>query len=377
MSAPLTIKYVIPPIPVEVVSKSKDEKLMQDFIVTEEEDIVSPSLPYMDSSIIDLQRLLDSDEDELKKLELYLTTWGAFQLVNHGIESSKLDQVLQVIKDFFSLPLEEKEKYGRSKGGLKGWNYDSIQGWGTDKMAENHAFNWTDRIILTVIPPHLRNPNFWPDEDVPLFSKVILDYAEDVAKLRDIVLRAVSKILKLPENNLITKYAAEGIAVARINWYPPSPYPDRIIGARTHSDSNIVTILLPDQDVEALQMEKDEQWFKVPIIPHALIVNASDMLEMMSNGKVKSSVHRVVTNTENERVSIAFACGPQRNSVIEPLEELISEEEPRRYPTLLNSSNYTADFFARGKILVKEIRKHGPSVVQKEEPSNDTMKSSC
>ncbi|KAK9735072.1 hypothetical protein RND81_04G182100 [Saponaria officinalis] len=269
----------MPPFPVEVVSKSRDEKLIQAYMV-DEKDKVSPSLPYMDSNIIDLQRLLDSDKDELKKMELYLTTWGVFQLVNHGIESSKLEQVIKVVKDFFSLPIEEKEKYGRSKDGIKGWKYDLMQGWGNDKMAENQAFNWNDRIILNVFPPHLRNPKFWPDESVPLFSKVFLEYAEEMSKTRDIVLRAVSKILNLPENNLITKLAEEGFMATRINWFAPCPYPDRIIGARTHSDSNIITILLPDQDVEALQFEKDGQWFKLPIIPHALIVNTSDMLEV-------------------------------------------------------------------------------------------------
>ncbi|KAK9735067.1 hypothetical protein RND81_04G181600 [Saponaria officinalis] len=364
MAAPLTMKFVIPPFPVEVVSKSKDEKLLQAYMV-DEKDRVSPSLPYMDPNIIDLQRLLDSDEDELKKMELYLNTWGSFQLVNHGIESSKLEQVIKVVKDFFSLPIEEKEKYGPRDG------LNVMQGWGNDKVAENQPFNWNDRIILNVFPSHLRNPKFWPDESVPLFSKVFLEYGEEMKKTRDILLRVISKILNLPENNLITKLAEEGYMATRINWFAPCPYPDRIIGTRRHCDFNIITILLLDQDVEALQFEKDGQWFKLPIIPHALVINTSDMLEIMSNGKVKSAVHRAVTNSEKERVSIAFASGPQPNSVIGPVEELISEENPRRYPSLLNSSNVSFDFFARGKLMLEEVRKHGPNLVQQHAPGND------
>ncbi|KAK9735068.1 hypothetical protein RND81_04G181700 [Saponaria officinalis] len=91
----------------------------------------------------------------------------------------------------------------------------------------------------------------------------------------------------------------------------------------------------------------------------------------MSNGKVKSGIHRVVTNSEKERVSIVFASGPPPNSVIGPVEELISEENPRRYPSLLNSSNVSADFFARGKLLMDEIRKNGLNAVLQDAPSND------
>ncbi|KAH0850897.1 hypothetical protein HID58_095149 [Brassica napus] len=65
----------------------------------------------------------------------------------------------------------------------------------------------------------------------------------------------------------------------RFNLYPPCPRPDKVIGVKPHADGSAFTLLLPDKDI-------------------------------MSNGIYKSPVHRVVTNREKERISVATFCVP-------------------------------------------------------------------
>ncbi|KAL9232353.1 hypothetical protein vseg_007476 [Gypsophila vaccaria] len=358
----LTMKFAIPASPVEVVSKVNDQNTLEKYIVKPHER-VSFSLPYMDAAIVDFKLLLESEE-ELKKFESLLSSWGAIQLVNHGIEDSTLDQLLEVTKEFFQLPLEEKRKYARSCG--EEWTFDKMQGWGNDRMGEGHAFSWNDRLLLLVHPPTERNTKLWPNESIPKFREVIDKYLDGMIKVRETLFKALTKMLNLPEDNLMCKYAKEGFLVGKFNYYPTAPYPDRILGARPHTDSNLFTILLQDKEVEGLHIEKDDKWYKVPIVPNALVVNTSDMLELLTNGGVKSPVHRVVTDTERERISIVIGMAPPGNSEIGPLKELIDENRPKLYPTLKNSSSWTADFYAQGKILVKEIRKFGPNIIQQQ-----------
>jgi hypothetical protein len=56
--------------------------------------------------------------------------------------------------------------------------------------------------------------------------------------------------------------------------------PDHVLGVKPHADGSSITFLLQDKEVEGLQVLKDNQWFKVPIIPDALVINLGDQLEV-------------------------------------------------------------------------------------------------
>jgi isopenicillin N synthase-like dioxygenase len=66
----------------------------------------------------------------------------------------------------------------------------------------------------------------------------------------------------------------------RINYYPPCPIPDHVLGVNVHSDGSSITVLLQDKEVEGLQVLKDNRWLKVPIVPDALLVNVGDQMKV-------------------------------------------------------------------------------------------------
>lgn len=76
--------------------------------------------------------------------------------MNHGIKSELLDEIREMSKQFFKLPLEEKEKYS-SKG-------DSLEGYGNDNAIRRGNFNWNDKLHLQVFPHCKRQLQYWPEK---------------------------------------------------------------------------------------------------------------------------------------------------------------------------------------------------------------------
>jgi isopenicillin N synthase-like dioxygenase len=65
-----------------------------------------------------------------------------------------------------------------------------------------------------------------------------------------------------------------------VNYYPPCPQPEKVIGIKSHSDVGGLTILLEINDMEGLQIRKDGQWISVPPLPNAFIMNVGDTFEV-------------------------------------------------------------------------------------------------
>jgi len=106
------------------------------------------------------------------------------------------------------------------------------------------------------------------------------EYASKTKKVRDNVLRAMGKILELGEDYFISQIGEKAPAIARFNYYPPCPRPELVFGIKPHSDGGAVTILLVDNDVGGLQVQRDGIWYTVPSKPHTLVINLGDSMEV-------------------------------------------------------------------------------------------------
>lgn len=79
-----------------------------------------------------------------------------FQAINHGMASSFLDKVREVTKEFFALPMEEKQKYSRTLEDIEGYGNDTV-------VTEHQTLDWTDRLYLLVRPEDQRKLKLWPE----------------------------------------------------------------------------------------------------------------------------------------------------------------------------------------------------------------------
>ncbi|KAL9339631.1 hypothetical protein Peur_068646 [Populus x canadensis] len=312
--------------------------------------VLDAPVPLIEIPVVDLGLLTSpsTSAQELEKLKLALSSWGCFQVINHGMTSSFLDKIREVSKQFFAFPMEEKQKYSREA--------DSIEGYGNDMILSDHqTVDWTDRLYLTISPEDQRKIKFWP-ENPKDFRETLHEYTVKLQETNDFLLRAMARSLNLEESCFLDQYGEHPLVTARFNFYPPCPRPDQILGVKPHADASAVTFLLQDKEVEGLQFLKDNEWFRVPIIPHALLVNVGDQVEIMSNGIFKSPVHRVVTNTERERNTLAVFCIPESDNEIKPADQLISETRPSLYKKVKDYVSIYFQHYQQGKRPIEAVK---------------------
>lgn len=351
-SAPMKLEF--PSKTVQELIKTTDKQVPEKYVFHHQNKPADdPSeLKYMDSSVIDFSLLfspsLKQQEQELQKLRSVLSSWGCVQIINHGISSSLQNEICQVVKEFFALPIEVKQKCRTP---------DWLEGFGSDAVPENQSYNWSDRIRLKVYPFDQRTLEIWP-ESLPNFRTTLEEYTTEVIKLQEMLLKAIAKSLNLEENSFVNACGADRSVNmhTRINYYPPCSTPEKVLGLRPHSDGSTITILLQDNEVEGLQVEKNNKWFKVPTVPGSLYINIGDQMEMMSNGIFKSAVHKVVVDKERERTSVVMVCFPDPEEEIGPLSELIDEERPQLYKKVRNYFDAFTQCYVKGKRGIHSVK---------------------
>ncbi|PQQ18714.1 hypothetical protein Pyn_30071 [Prunus yedoensis var. nudiflora] len=136
------------------------------------------------------------------------------------------------------------------------------------------------------------------------------------------------------EDKEVTKLFGDGTQSMRMNYYPPCPLPAEVIGLTPHSDSVGLTILLQVNEMDGLQVKKDEIWVPVKPLPDAFIVNVGDILEIRN--KWCLSQHRASGNTPS----------------------LVTEQTPAAY-TRVGVDDYFKAYLQRklqGKSFLDELR---------------------
>ncbi|PON59816.1 Oxoglutarate/iron-dependent dioxygenase [Parasponia andersonii] len=58
--------------------------------------------------------------------------------------------------------------------------------------------------------------------------------------------------------------------------------------------------LFPTIDVKGLQAFRDGYWYDVNYTPNVLVIHIGDQVEIMSNGKYKSVLHRTTVKKERQ-----------------------------------------------------------------------------
>lgn len=273
--------------------------------------------------IIDLSALDKSPEERLEAIKFLgqaCADWGFFQVVNHGIQESLITSMLEAAHQFFSLSSEEKLKY-ESTDVLNPVRY------GTSFNAKvDQFFNWRDYL------KHFSYPQLHTPDNPPNYREVAGEYFKETRKLALRLMGAISESLGLKSDYIQTVFK-DGIQIGVLNLYPQCPEPNETMGIAPHSDHGGLTILLQN-DVGGLQVRHEGRWVAVEPSPNAFVVNVSDHLEIVSNGRYKSVEHRAVVNADKARISIAAPNGPAMDAPIFPAPQLVDETHPPLYKSM-------------------------------------------
>ncbi|CAH9098193.1 unnamed protein product [Cuscuta europaea] len=254
-------------------------------------------------------------------------SWGFFQVVNHGVRPELMDRAREVWREFFHLPMEVKQPYANSPA--------TYEGYGSRIGVEKGALlDWSDYFFLQCLPYSLKDHTKWPSLPSSI-REVIEEYSEQMVKLCGQLMKILSRNLGVKEEVLQDAFGGENIGTClRANFYPKCPSPGLTLGLSSHSDPGGLTILLPDQQVSGLQVRQKSEWITVKPARHAFIVNIGDQIQVLSNAIYKSVEHRVIVNSEEERVSLAYFYNPKSDLVIKPVEEIVTPENPALYPPM-------------------------------------------
>ncbi|KAK7350510.1 hypothetical protein VNO77_09209 [Canavalia gladiata] len=248
-------------------------------------------------------------------------TWGFFQVVNHGIPVSILEEMKKGVHGFYEQdPEVKRELYTRDP--LRPFVYNSNY-----DLYSSLAANWRDTFYC-FMAPHPPNP-----QDLPSVCRdILLEYSKEVMKLGSVLFELLSEALGLNPNHLNDIGCNEGLVLVG-HCYPPCPEPELTIGATKHTDNDFITVLLQDH-IGGLQILHENRWVDVSPVPGALVINIGDLLQLITNDKFKSVEHRVVANRLGPRVSVAsfFSTSFQPSSKLYgPIKNLVSEDNPPKY----------------------------------------------
>jgi isopenicillin N synthase-like dioxygenase len=97
-----------------------------------------------------------------------------------------------------------------------------------------------------------------------------------------------------------------------------------------HTDAGALTVLYQDE-VAGLQITHGDRFVVLDPVPGAFTINLGDMLQVWSNDRLRSPLHRVFVSTDRVRHSAPFFLNPAYETVAAPLEELIAPGSPARY----------------------------------------------
>lgn len=156
------------------------------------------------------------------------------------------------------------------------------------------------------------------------------EYVEASQRLSQKIMGLITESLGLGPTYLTTKLD-QGMQVVAVNCYPPCPQPGHALGLPPHSDYSCLTSLLQDSPGLQILDSSDNSWRLVAVIDGALQIHVGDQLEVLSNGRYKSVLHRVTLNSEKRRISIAGIHSLAMDVKMAAVEEMVDAENPSGY----------------------------------------------
>ena len=256
---------------------------------------------------------------------------GFVAIRNHNLSEDLQDNLYKESKKFFYSEDSLKEQYNKVElAGQRGYipkNKEIAKGASQVDMKEFYQLG-QESIQENIFPVEF--PGF-KNSTIETFKTL-----EDTGKQ---MLSAIALHLGLNETHF-DEMANDGNSILRLLHYYPiedtSMIKEGSVRAAEHGDINLITLLMGASADGLEVLRNDGEWIPVTVVEDAIVVNIGDMMERYTNGKLKSTIHRVVNPTDTKklkesRFSVPFFFHPKLGTDLSCLECCIDDEHPKQF----------------------------------------------
>lgn len=262
---------------------------------------------------------------------------GFVAVKNHGIPDELIADLYKYVQQFFALPGETKRQYEipglAGQRGYTSFGKEHAKGSDAPDLKEFFQFG---QIVDDNDPVKSEYPDNVQVPDVSSFNVTFTKAYRAFEKSGRALLQAIALYLGLDEH-YFDEHIHNGNSILRAIHYPPiMQEPKSAIRAEQHEDINLITLLV-GASADGLQiLTKQNEWVPVTSLPEQIVVNVGDMLQRLTNNKLKSTTHRVVNPPKemwgNSRYSIPFFLHPKGEMSLACLESCIDASHPKAFP---------------------------------------------
>lgn len=261
---------------------------------------------------------------------------GFVAVKGHFLNDALSNNLYAQVKAFYALPFEAKEKYEvpdlAGQRGYTSFGKEHAKGRTEGDLKEFWQFGqWVE----DGDPIKAEYPDNVNISELPDFNKLGKEAYQRLEETGKHMLRAIAIYLGLDEFYFDDKIH-NGNSILRAIHYPPiTNEPKSAVRAAEHEDINLITLLM-GASAEGLEvLNKQNQWVGITALPDQLVVNVGDMLQRLTNNKLKSTTHRVVNPPREKwgtsRFSIPFFLHPKSNMKLDCLPSCVTTENPLHY----------------------------------------------
>lgn len=267
---------------------------------------------------------------------------GFVTIANHGMTPELMEELYAEVKKFFTLPDDQKLKYEKPElAGQRGYTSKGKEKAKDSKTPDLKEFWQSGQVVEDGDPVKDEYPDNVIVEELPRFNEVTREVYKRLEYAGKHLLRAISVYLELPENYFDDKVNNGNSILRAIHYFPiedPDALPGDAVRAGAHEDINLITLLIGASADGLEVLTRDNQWFPVKANAEDIVVNVGDMLQRLTNNRLKSTTHRVVNPPrefmKSSRYSVPFFLHPKSQMDLSCLESCTDKDHPKMYDNI-------------------------------------------
>ncbi|MFL6577065.1 MAG: isopenicillin N synthase family dioxygenase [Povalibacter sp.] len=283
-----------------------------------------PRLPIIDVSDFDVDE--SRQERVTQSVNQALQESGFMYVVGHGLDPLLIAAAFAELRKFFAQPTEFKQRFAYTDV-VSNFGYQGIEGERLNpQQLPDLKESFTMRNALGMAEQHSR----WPDDG---FRETSLRFYVAAFAAAHRLLRILTECLQLPDDFFRQRHRGENVTLRWLHY--PANLPARSaeqLGAGAHTDYGSITLLFQDSVGGLELLGSDGAWHEAPPVSDAIVINTGDLMERWTNGRFRSTVHRVRPVAGlRDRYSIALFVDPDSSVEVECIASCASESNPVRY----------------------------------------------